>query len=1404
MDKFPSKRTDKSFLLRLLNVPELLSESAWLDRLTADESQALDDRAGVALLVAGVEAYLSSALYARTSFFAAASRGRPRSTHESLVTVDCRLRGAKYRLAVQRVCPNRYRLEVDGKVFVLSIDPVSEFESRVTIGDRSHQVVSINRGGDHLIEVDNVIHRIRRDDAGLIRSPSPSLVVSVNVKPGDTVVKGDSLVVLEAMKMETAITAPFAGTVVDVLTGPSIQVDAGAALIRIETNSDREETVEMEEGERIDFSLIPGEDKVVLSGKERCLYNLDAIRWTILGYDTKVGVVRDLAGRLLAAYEEVDLHDPQVVAAGLSVLDAFSDVCSLARNRRVGEKADEETHNPKEYFHSYLRALDLEAEGLPETFRAKLERAFAHYGIDSLEPSDDLKRAAFRIFNGQLGAEAREPLLAAVLSGLRLDPEKLDPESAQRLRTTLDYFVVATELRFPNLGTLARNVRYQNFEQPGVAARKAAVLEEMRGHVAALRSAGADASHLDALINCPEAVIELLADPDGASANGDPMLDVFFRRFYRDKELQGVHEEAGRRSAGYHTDGELRYVVATISPQAQAAEALQTALDHGRTLSSSEPLSIDLYNRWDGSVAAGEVEAWARSIITAADAPGNIRRVTFSGAVPDGKVFHHTYRPAEGSFAEDLTLRHCHPMIAARAKFFRFRNFTSERLESEHGIYAYKLVGVDNPRDTRLAAVAEVRDLTPSCDESGQVVGLPSMEKLLSACANAIRKAQTEHDPRRRLAMNRIVLYLWPPFSLPMEGLDEVLKRFAALSATLGLEGVELIGTLVENGAPREAVLRFGFDSADPFAYQLVDSVDEPVPVLDRYRQNVIMSQQRGSIYPYELIDRLTRNGGSFTEYAVTEDGSFEPVDRPKGNNDNGFVGGLLTTPSERYPEGITRVVLLGDPTKELASLAEPECRMTIGALDLARKLETSLEWYAVSAGARISMTSGTENMDWISIVLRKIIEFTQDGGEINIIITGITVGGQPYWNAEATMLMHTKGILIMTPDSSMVLTGKQSLDFSGGVSAEDNFGLGGYDRIMGPNGQAQYWAPNLEAACEVMRQHNEHAYRASGERFPRRAETSDAPERDVRSAPHDGPEFETVGEVFADETNPGRKKPFDIRSIMRAVADQDYKPMERWADMRDADTGVVFEAHLGGYPVMMLGIASRAIPRKGLLPADGPDVWTSGTLFPMSSKKLARAINSASGSRPLVVLANLSGFDGSPESLAKWQLEYGAEIGRAVTNFDGPIVFCVVSRYHGGAFVVFSKVLNDNMEALAVEGTYASVLGGAPAAAVVFTREVDKRTDADERIVDLRERIAAASGPERVALQAELAELRPVVRAEKLGQKAIEYDAVHTIQRAQEMGSVDAIIPAERLRPELIAALERGMARTLAKLGAG
>jgi acetyl-CoA carboxylase carboxyltransferase component len=456
------------------------------------------------------------------------------------------------------------------------------------------------------------------------------------------------------------------------------------------------------------------------------------------------------------------------------------------------------------------------------------------------------------------------------------------------------------------------------------------------------------------------------------------------------------------------------------------------------------------------------------------------------------------------------------------------------------------------------------------------------------------------------------------------------------------------------------------------------------------------------------------------------------------------------------------------------------------------------LEWFALSSGARISMESGTENMDWVAAALKRIVEFTQRGGEINIVVAGLNVGAQPYWNAEATMLMHARGILVMTPESAMVLTGKQALDFSGGVSAEDNFGIGGYARVMGPNGQAQYWAPNLAAACDVLMAHYDHTYIAAGEAAPRRAATSDPKDRDVSGFPHavPGSDFATIGEVFSAEHNPDRKKPFDIRTVMRALTDQDHPVLERWAGMADADTSVVQDAHIGGWPVCLIGIESQAVPRRGFPPADGPDSYAAGTLFPRSSKKVARAINAASGNRPLVVLANLSGFDGSPESMRKLQLEYGAEIGRAIVNFEGPIVFCVISRYHGGAFVVFSKALNPNMTVLALEGSFASVLGGAPAAAVVFSAEVLNRTAADSRVAELQARAAESSGAERATLSAALSEVQASVRAEKLAEVAAEFDRIHSIQRAVDVGSVDTIISVTRLRPSIIDAIEDGLRR--------
>jgi len=66
-----------------------------------------------------------------------------------------------------------------------------------------------------------------------VNSPIPGLIKKVNVKPGDAVAEGQTVVVLEAMKMENEITSPHAGKVQSVEIEAGQTVGAGVLLVKI-------------------------------------------------------------------------------------------------------------------------------------------------------------------------------------------------------------------------------------------------------------------------------------------------------------------------------------------------------------------------------------------------------------------------------------------------------------------------------------------------------------------------------------------------------------------------------------------------------------------------------------------------------------------------------------------------------------------------------------------------------------------------------------------------------------------------------------------------------------------------------------------------------------------------------------------------------------------------------------------------------------------------------------------------------------------------------------------------------------------------------------------------------------------------------------------------------------------
>ncbi|HJP75806.1 MAG TPA: carboxyl transferase domain-containing protein [Pseudonocardiaceae bacterium] len=1400
--------TNKSFVLDLLDQPEVIDGSAdtgWIDRVRGEGRLVAHRGSAVALAVAAIEAYEDAEEVARQQLLVTAHGGRPQVQLDTSRAIELKLRGVGYRVHVGRVSPHRFRVAVAAgnsapHAADVELERFDRQTGQVVVNGTRFRVVTDTHGPTHLVEVDGVAHRISHDEGGVVRAPAPALVVATPLAVGAEVEADAPVLVLESMKMETVLRAPFRARLKECSVAVGSLVETGAPLLRLEPLGDDDTAAEQDTAAEVEIDL-PAE-QTNRPAAERVDAGLRDLRGLLLGFDVDPLDERRVLDNYVAARAQVGSNRP--LAGEIALLEVFADLSELSRNRPAGAEVKANTHvpSPREYLHTYLQSLDVDRAGLPETFQQRLTQALGHYGVTDLERTPELEDAVFRIFLAQRRASGDAALVTALLRQWLSEAPPGEP-LLEAAGLTLEHLVAATQLRFPAVADLARSVVFGWFAQPMLRRNRAQVYASVRKQLSYLDAhpdAPDRAERIAAMVSSAEPLVRLLGQRIGRKDAGlAPLLEVLTRRYYGNKSLHDLRVSEVRGCTfvvAEHRDQTGNSAVLTTGVDFAALPEVLPAIDE---LATTDDVAADIYLTWDNQPDDPDaMAAELREALAARPLPTQLRRVTTTVAGRSGAVMHHhfTFRPSTTGITEERLIRGLHPLIAHRMQLERLRHFDLTRLPSaDEEVYLFRCVAPKNPSDERLVAMAQVRDLTPLRESDGRLVALPAAEDTLAACLDAIRKVQSGRPANKRFDTNRILIYVWPASDLTGEELNMLAERVLPTTEGAGLEEVMF---LARRRDPQTRVLtdiavRI---SSNPDSGVRVEVGERPtglIEPLDDYRQKVLRAARRGTVYPYELTTMLAGANGSFTEYDL-DDGKLVPVDRPRGQNSAAIVAGVVSTPTDLYPEGVERVVLLGDPIKALGALSEPECSRVIAALDLAEERGLPLEWFALSAGARISMDSGVENMDWVAAALKRIVEFTQAGGEINIVVAGINVGAQPYWNAEATMLMHTKGILVMTPTSAMVLTGKDALDFSGSVSAEDNFGIGGYDRIMGPNGQAQYWAPNLSAARDVLMAHYEHTYVAPGESGPRNAGTTDPADRDISSYPHvlAGSDFSTVGEIFSTAANPDRKKAFDIRTVMRALSDQDHDVLERWAGMADADTAVVQDVHLGGQPVCLLGIESRAVPRRGFPPTDGPDTYTAGTLFPRSSKKAARAINAASGNRPLVVLANLSGFDGSPESLRKLQLEYGAEIGRAIVNFRGPIVFCVISRYHGGAFVVFSKALNPNMTVLAVEGSFASVIGGAPAAAVVFTAEVNRRTATDSRVADLETRRAEASGAERAELTTQLAEVRAAVRTEKLSDVATEFDRVHSVYRAVEVGSVDAVVTTAQLRPRIIEAISK------------
>jgi len=1375
--------SNKGFLLDLLETPEYRAanfDTEWLDRST--ELRAGSDAHAVeALVAAAILFYQRVRDEARRAFFSDPTQLAPTAIPPSTgQRIDLSRRGVRYRLEVFAIGAWRYRVHLDGRVTTVQLRTRSAHAAGLEIGGRRLRVLHDISDQGIRVEVEGHPYRFSSELAGQVRAGTPALVISLDVAVGDRVTAGQRLGLLEAMKMEISFQAPVSGVIKEIVVRSGQQVAARELLLVIDAAE--HDAVQSEAGRRLELPLGPdpldlffgaanaeGVQHPDLAAADRSESEVRRtaitaarreIRRVFMGYDVNLERGEKLAAVLEAALP-VGLSEAfrWELAEIRHELTLFADVEQLfVRAPRASRSGDPGPSNYAQ-LRSYVQRLQAGGEGLSDEFLTLLRTVLPHYEATGLSYGDALERAVLRILASQRNPSLRRRLVllsirrihALAGSGVHLGDDGKLADALARIAGMRGLVPDA-------LADFAMEASYAIFQGPEIEREAERTNKDVEAWLTAAESEvthppGAVLAHL---ANAPAGVFHRvgrwLADPDARRRAAAVAAHV--RRLY------------ATRTPGSHTSGMIgdvlverldlldgRIILGSVTQPADLAATLErltraagAAAQSTLTSKEAPPNGIHAIEILVPTERPEDFEPLRKRLEPLLELDLPAQRLTFSLVSADGRNHHVGFFQGDSGFVESRNLYGLHPETAKRIGLDRLAGFELERIEAPDDIYCFHLSGREVRGDERIFVLADVRGRSP---DAGNEMGfhLPAFERAFFDATRTLRNALGVRDPRRRLHWNRVALFVAPPIVLDADAVDRLTRRLYPATRHLGLEKVIVRLNVLDPDAPpgrppSETEIVIADTTGSRMEISWRSPHREPLEPARDYERKVVKARRRRLVYPYEIIRMLEggpgRNGldaatggilpGRFEEYDLTQ-ALKTPVavsvgGRPYGGNTSSIVFGIIATPTKKHPEGMQRVLILSDPTLGMGSLAAPECDRIVAALDLAEERKLPVEWLPVSSGARIAMDSGTENLDATARVVRRIVTFTQADGVIHVIVQGVNVGAQSYFDALATMLQHTRGVLIMTPGASMVLTGRAALDASGSVSAEDEAAIGGFERIMGPNGEAQYQAHNLVEAYQLLYQHYHFSYVAPGESGPRAAETTDPTDRDATLFAYPaeaGHGFACIGDLFRADSNPERKRPFAMRHLMSAVVDRDGGNLERWRSWEGAETAIVWDAQLGGHPICLIGIESHNLPRGADRASDGPAAWTGGTLFPQSSKKVARALNACSGNRPAVILANLSGFDGSPESMRKLQLEYGAEIARAVVNFRGPLLFLVVSRYHGGAYVVFSTALNPGLRASALTGSFASVIGGGPAAAVVFTREVRARTAADSRVLAAR-----------------------------------------------------------------------------------
>ncbi len=147
-----------------------------------------------------------------------------------------------YNVTIERR-ENNYFITYDNTEYKVEAEETRPGQLKIKIGDRLIKSVITEGEKEKFVFVEGKVFRVRpveltgmkktKKKGGDLSSPISGKVVSVKVKNGDSVKKGDVLMVIEAMKMEYLIRAPFDGKVKKVNFKEKDQIEIGQSTVEL-------------------------------------------------------------------------------------------------------------------------------------------------------------------------------------------------------------------------------------------------------------------------------------------------------------------------------------------------------------------------------------------------------------------------------------------------------------------------------------------------------------------------------------------------------------------------------------------------------------------------------------------------------------------------------------------------------------------------------------------------------------------------------------------------------------------------------------------------------------------------------------------------------------------------------------------------------------------------------------------------------------------------------------------------------------------------------------------------------------------------------------------------------------------------------------------------------------------